>query len=352
VFLLELYHRLDFLDINLVHGVDYTTPCCVVGSPAYASFCQNTPYLNLGNPAEAIQALQFASRNGHFFAVDNILEILEKHKVLDSAAEKDNFALISAIHCNSLPVINRLLRIPAVLSVAIRDPYPVMYTVIRSANLSIINRFLVIPVFLATVAKHDNAWLRWAVSYGNLDVVNFLLEIPSVLAAVDAKNNDALKIAAESNHPTIVNRLLEIPAVRARCISTLRRVEGINSKEHIFLGLQKVLLFDLQKASIFPHTLEFQETAKNYVNKNNYFSGISEEELGNIINTIKAQNSLPLTLIEMHYLYSHLQANYINYVASVSDPAPMTFSHATQLNPTPLLDKPPTKSKRCQTPDI
>lgn len=175
------------------------------------------PLVRLG--AENENALILAALYGRTDVVNRLLKL---PAVVAEIAADDNCALRWAAEKGYFSVVNRLLESPAVQAQITAENNYALRCAAGNDHLDVVNRLLEFPDVVADITACNNEALRWAACNGHLDVANRLLEFPAVVAEITVEDNDALRCAAGDGHLDVVNRLLEFRAVKAAMDDTIR----------------------------------------------------------------------------------------------------------------------------------
>lgn len=192
-------------------------------------------------------AFTYALKNCQLPIALNLLKIKAfSEDISKKAKEGDIFILIDALSAGCLPVILKLLTIPAVAenvgsilnNIFLRDA-------IGSGKFLIFFEALKIPNVIENAAVLNNRCLNLAAKIGNLPMLLALLKIPAVSQYDGGKHTDALFSAVIYGHLPLVIELLKMPAVLKNAASdknsTLRNlIELEPNQTNLILELLKV----------------------------------------------------------------------------------------------------------------
>lgn len=134
--------------------------------------------------------------------------LLREKSVRELVAIGNNKILFEAIAHGHFHMAERLLREEAVLALASKNN-GALDAAATNGHLPLLEFLLKKPAIAHHVSDNNNEVLRNAANEGQVLVVDALLKIPSVLKGVNDNNDEALRMAAQNGHSFVLYRLIE-----------------------------------------------------------------------------------------------------------------------------------------------
>ncbi len=145
---------------------------------------------------------------------EQVLLLLANPAIIETADKWGNLVIKWAAGAGHLPIVNRLLAMPAVMENLHKWLTPAIVEAVKNnQSQPILERFFAIDAIIASAHIWGNEALLEAARHNNLQAVECLLRVPVIAENAALHNNQALHFALHSGFHLIVNRLRQVPAV-------------------------------------------------------------------------------------------------------------------------------------------
>ena len=173
--------------------------------PEIVQYFLNFPEIVQNEAAKNYPGVEEAASKGHIESMDLFLNKIGQPELSKVGA----IVLAAAAENGHLELVEHLLQIPEVKSVAAANDNEALRNAASNGHLELVERLLQIPEVKSVAAANDNEALRNAASNGHSEVVALLLKEDPVKNDITALNNRALRHAAYNEHYAVVDRLLQ-----------------------------------------------------------------------------------------------------------------------------------------------